>query len=591
MIFGRKSKKTSNSLESFDLNKMFDDYLLGTPVDFDENEALEAFFKRIKHMIELDENKYIHAMKDVNQLGQYMMKMDFVKEMVTILNDQSNSIEMLAATTEEMSTSILGIAELVADNSEAASKSVEITADGNNELNGAINLINDAFEQTDEAKNRVADVNTQVVEIKDMVSIIESVAEQTNLLALNASIEAARAGESGRGFSVVADEIKKLAEHTKDSVQLIQNVVNNLNGTVESSVSAIENATNSFKLGLENINKASVSVNNSKTEVESILSGMESVARQIEEQTAASQETAATVMEINENTKVLHNQTHRTGKAFSDIAHEVNHLRLEMINDANKIDPKDMLDIAITDHLNWRWKIYNMLLGYEKIDEKQVGTHLNCRLGKWIHNEAKNIPEFRASLNKIHKPHEALHKHAHNAVKAYNKGDTIEADKLLENINTISSEIISELNHMMGIDIDNKIDSRIFAWTNKLTVYNHEMDKQHKQLLYLGQKLYDFYAGSDKTKEEFLVIIDELKNYTVYHFEEEEALLVKGNYPNIKEHKAIHKKFVEGVTAIDYDKFDYKSEKALGELITFLSKWVIQHIRNEDYKYSTYLND
>jgi hemerythrin len=103
--------------------------------------------------------------------------------------------------------------------------------------------------------------------------------------------------------------------------------------------------------------------------------------------------------------------------------------------------------------------------------------------------------------------------------------------------------------------------------------------------------LYDFYAGSNKTKDKFVNIVSELKAYTIYHFTEEEAMLVKGKYPNIEEHKKIHKRFVDEISKVASGSFDYTSEEELSKLINFLSKWVVQHIRNEDYKYITYLRD
>lgn len=587
MIFGNRKKDK----HPMPIQAMYTHFENDESVIFQGQEDVKKFFVEVRSQLVKGEQKYTKALNDVNHLSQYMMKMDFVKEMISLLNIQSSSVEMVASTTEEMSTSILGISELVMDNSTAARKSVEVTENGTRQLKEAVGLIKDAFDLTGQAKGKVADVTNQAVKIKDMVSIIESVAEQTNLLALNASIEAARAGEAGRGFSVVADEIRKLAESTTDSVLRIQEVVNSLNGSVSSAVDAIEDATVSFKKGIDHVNDASVSVEASKNEVVSILKGLEMVGSEIEEQTAATEETAATVAEINENTKLLHTQTQRTGKAFSDIAKEVNHLRVEMVDTVEEVAMKDMLDIVITDHLNWRWMIYNMIMGFEKITVKQVGSHHQCQLGKWIETHAKFVPELKQSLNKLHEPHKALHQAALNAVKSYNAGDVPGAEMMLDEIDDLSTGIVSILNEMMGIGLDQAFDAGIFEWSNKLTVYNKKVDDQHKQLLKIGQKMFDFSRKDTKTRQAFLAIVEELKSYTVYHFEEEEALLQRHKYPDLKGHKVIHKKFVDEITKVDYGTFDYNDEKSMNQLMTFLSKWVIQHIKNEDYKYISYMKD
>ncbi len=582
-MFGKKKAKISKSVQ--------EEYELYKNGKAPETYETKQFFEKIENEINEKDQKLKKALKEVNNLSQYMMKMDFVKDMLSLLSVQASSVEMVASTTEEMSTSILGISELVIDNSEAAKKSVEVTENGTDQLKNAVDLILDAFNLTGEAKDKVSDITVQAERINDMVSVIESVAEQTNLLALNASIEAARAGEAGRGFSVVADEIRKLAESTTDSVQRIQSDVSALNNSVGTAVSAIDNATESFKKGIDNVNDASSSVNLSKDEVSSIQGGLESVSMEIQVQTAATEETAATVSEINDNTKNLQVQTEKTGKAFSDIAHEINELRVEMLNEVKSLNIADTLEIVITDHLNWRWMIYNMILGFEKITTSQVGTHTQCRLGKWIEKEAKHIPELKALLGRMERPHIELHEAAMKAVKLYNGGDIKGAENVLVKIDELSTLIVGILNDMIGISMDKKIDSNLFKWSNKLTVYNSIIDEQHKMLLDIGMKLFNFSQKSNKTKKEFITIVEELKSYTIYHFKEEEAMLEKCKYPDIVEHKKIHERFVSGVTKTDFNNFDINDSEELNKFMTFLSKWVVQHIKNEDYKYIAYMKE
>jgi len=76
----------------------------------------------------------------------------------------------------------------------------------------------------------------------------------------------------------------------------------------------------------------------------------------------------------------------------------------------------------------------------------------------------------------------------------------------------------------------------------------------------------------------------------VYHFGHEEDMLIKSRYPDIERHKKIHKGFVDEISAVDYQNFNYNDEKALDGLMLFLSKWVVKHIKNEDFKYSGHLN-
>jgi len=593
MLF-RKKQQTKDMISAAELVELLDKRLNGEPIDLEGNSILEVFFRKIEDHLRHGKSRQYEMLKEINQLGQYMMKMDFVKDMIKKLNNQLHDIENVSGTSEEMTASIMTIAEHVSENMEAANKSVEVSESGSSMLKNAVGSIDEAYELTGAAKGKVEDVTEHASKIYEMVGIIESVANQTNLLALNASIEAARAGDAGRGFAVVADEIKKLAESTTDSVKLIQSVVDSLNASVGSSVEAIESATISFQKGVESINEATLAVEHSRDEVGTILVGMTAVGSQVETQTAATQEVAASIQDINENTRRLFALTNQTGEAFADIAREVDSIRQELIEEADTISETSLLDIAITDHLNWRWRIYNMMLGYEELNEGQLANHHKCRLGMWIDTHGSEKPEYKAAIGRLMGPHEALHTNGIAAVKAFNAGDKGTAEEYLSRIDELSGEIVAELNSMMASTLDTRDADKsaaMFDWSQKLTVYNSEIDEQHKKLLALGKKLESFRNKEDKNRSEFESIIKGLLDYTVYHFDAEEKLMEDGGYVQLEKHRTIHRNFVKELTSVDFTKFDYNDKDELKKLIVFLSKWVIQHIRNEDFKYSTYLKD
>lgn len=104
-------------------------------------------------------------------------------------------------------------------------ETMKITEDASARLSSSINLSSDVSEKTSETTEKIAKLNEQAEKIQSIVSTIKGIAEQTNLLALNAAIEAARAGEQGRGFAVVADEVRQLASRTSQSTSEIESVV------------------------------------------------------------------------------------------------------------------------------------------------------------------------------------------------------------------------------------------------------------------------------------------------------------------------------------------------------------------------------
>jgi methyl-accepting chemotaxis protein len=155
------------------------------------------------------------------------------------LDMQVNETLQISTAMEQMVVSFQEVANSVNQTAEAADKAQKITSDGGKDMANLQNQVQSLATELSEAINTVQSVEAQSQQIGQILEAIRSIADQTNLLALNAAIEAARAGEQGRGFAVVADEVRTLAQRSQNSTAEINDIINRLQDSVTQTVHAM----------------------------------------------------------------------------------------------------------------------------------------------------------------------------------------------------------------------------------------------------------------------------------------------------------------------------------------------------------------
>ncbi|ABR30612.1 hypothetical protein SU69_03845 [Thermosipho melanesiensis] len=266
------------------------------------------------------------------------------------MNKSNSSMQNISATMQEITSSIEEIASSAQTVSDAAQKLSEsasvVSADakeGENAINMIVRVIDSTKQKADLTNEIVNSLSTKAQNIEEIVETINSIAEQTNLLALNAAIEAARAGEAGKGFAVVADEIRKLAEESKNATQKINEILVSIKDSSLKASSATNETVQEIintKEKAENAQKAIIGI---LKQIENISEMIDSLASSAQEQSASTQEISSAIeaatQEISEVSNVVEETTKITHEQFELIENVKNESNvLSMI--AEKLDEK-----------------------------------------------------------------------------------------------------------------------------------------------------------------------------------------------------------------------------------------------------------
>ncbi len=372
------------------------------------------------------------------------------------IDDQSTAIVQTSSSIEEMSSSITNINTVTISKKEKSIELLDLTSEGKKQM-----------ETTNEI---ITEISDNIKSVNSIISVINDIAAQTNLLAMNAAIEAAHAGESGKGFSVVADEIRKLAESTASNSKTISNNLKKIINGVESVESSsfkslqfyeeIKKETSNFVDALEEIINTTKELDIGSNEIVTAISSLVNISEEIRN---GSREMKISAKEINNAIIDIRDAGIKTKENISQISQVTGNINnifkklTEVSIDSNiifdkglkilSINKENEIHIATTimQHVLWLIKVRAMIDDQINLDVNKVTDHHSCQLGKWL--MSSSFDNFRNTDTGItlEREHEKLHLEIKNIIKNKDSVPRDTLEKMFSELLLISEKVVKEL--------------------------------------------------------------------------------------------------------------------------------------------------
>ncbi|HOJ08440.1 MAG: HAMP domain-containing protein [Ignavibacteriota bacterium] len=293
----------------------------------DKDELITKLFKGFNNVVSNLRNVILKVTEAVQATASAANQISSsTEEMAAGAQEQSSQATEVAGAVEEMTKTIYETTKNTNQASDAAKNSGKVAREGGKVVEETIAGMNKIAEVVRESAETVQQLGKNSDQIGEIVQVIDDIADQTNLLALNAAIEAARAGEQGRGFAVVADEVRKLAERTTKATKEIATMIKQIQKDTNGAVESMQQGTQEVESGKTLAEKAGASLKD-------IINGAEQVVDIVSQVAAASEEQSSAAEQISKNIESISSVTQQSASGLQQIAHaseDLNRLTLNL---------------------------------------------------------------------------------------------------------------------------------------------------------------------------------------------------------------------------------------------------------------------
>ena len=369
---------------------------------------IKKLIHEINHTItEASQGEFTHQISHQGMDGEFVIAIQNVSKSIDFMKSQHKQVQR-DIFNAKLSTKSIGVSEslsLIQDDlngnidhlktiTEATKSASALANDSSQSINEVMGDLNELNEQVNINNHSIAELTNQTNNITSVIELITDIADQTNLLALNAAIEAARAGEHGRGFAVVADEVRKLAERTHKAT-----------GEISVSIKSLQQDMNEIQTSSEAM-KVTVDASSDKI------------------------------------------------TSFEETLQELSQSSNEIVDYSYSMENSVFIVLAKIDHILFKARAYNSIVSLEQILPNS-NPH-ECRLGKWYDNEGKTRFSFTASYSRMAAPHAIVHNNANTNLDHLSKHQTVDilvhSDDIIGNFDKMenaSNELFTLMDSML----------------------------------------------------------------------------------------------------------------------------------------------